>query len=116
MLEVAFCVACATAGCDGAAMSAAATRPTARVRASAAALKLALLFILLTPNRNHGSRTAAVDADDRPLGDRKSVVEGKSVSVRVDLGGRRIIKKKKKRNDVCYVLSSRVTTHNHIND
>src|SRR3546814_20069702 len=26
--------------------------------------------------------------------DRKSVVEGKSVSVRVDLGGRRIIKKK----------------------
>src|SRR3546814_17490236 len=30
--------------------------------------------------------------------DRKSVVEGKSVSVRVDLGGRRIIKKKKKLN------------------
>src|SRR3546814_12846522 len=29
-------------------------------------------------------------------GDRKSVVEGKSVSVRVDLGGRRIFKKKKK--------------------
>src|SRR3546814_18891013 len=28
--------------------------------------------------------------------DRKSVVEGKSVSVRVDLGGRRTIKKKKK--------------------
>src|SRR3546814_11767046 len=28
--------------------------------------------------------------------DRKSVVEGKSVSVRVDLGGRRIIKKKKR--------------------
>src|SRR3546814_15985862 len=27
-------------------------------------------------------------------GDRKSVVSGKSVSVRVDLGGRRIIKKK----------------------
>src|SRR3546814_12465184 len=27
--------------------------------------------------------------------DRKSVVEGKSVSVRVDLGGRRILKKKK---------------------
>src|SRR3546814_12156413 len=31
-----------------------------------------------------------------PILDRKSVVEGKSVSVRVDLGGRRIIKKKKK--------------------
>src|SRR3546814_14582040 len=30
--------------------------------------------------------------------DRKSVVEGKSVSVRVDLGGRRFIKKKKKKN------------------
>src|SRR3546814_11578570 len=29
--------------------------------------------------------------------DRKSVVEGKSVSVRVDLGGRRIFKKKKKK-------------------
>src|SRR3546814_18263594 len=31
--------------------------------------------------------------------DRKSVVEGKSVSVRVDLGGRRIIKKKKKKEN-----------------
>src|SRR3546814_11993780 len=31
---------------------------------------------------------------DEPVGDRKSVVEGKSVSVRVDLGGRRFIKKK----------------------
>src|SRR3546814_17214632 len=31
--------------------------------------------------------------------DRKSVVEGKSVSVRVDLGGRRIIKKKKKNRE-----------------
>src|SRR3546814_19743071 len=30
--------------------------------------------------------------------DRKSVVSGKSVSVRVDLGGRRIINKKKKTN------------------
>src|SRR3546814_12998678 len=30
--------------------------------------------------------------------DRKSVVKGKSVSVRVDLGGRRIIKKKNKLN------------------
>src|SRR3546814_14204848 len=31
-------------------------------------------------------------------GDRKSVVSGKSVSVRVDLGGRRIIKKKTRAN------------------
>src|SRR3546814_13744067 len=30
--------------------------------------------------------------------DRKSVVSGKSGSVRVDLGGRRILKKKKQRN------------------
>src|SRR3546814_14697349 len=33
---------------------------------------------------------------DGNVQDRKSVVSGKSVSVRVDLGGRRIIKKKKK--------------------
>src|SRR3546814_14206572 len=32
----------------------------------------------------------------RRSGDRKSVVEGKSVSVRVDLGGRRIMKKTKR--------------------
>src|SRR3546814_11872108 len=31
--------------------------------------------------------------------DRKSVVQGKSVSVRVDLGGRRIIKKKKQKKN-----------------
>src|SRR3546814_16700393 len=35
-------------------------------------------------------------ANDAGAADRKSVVEGKSVSVRVDLGGRRIIKKKNK--------------------
>src|SRR3546814_14003575 len=36
-------------------------------------------------------------ATGRPFhGDRKSVVEGKSVSVRVDLGGRRILKTKNK--------------------
>src|SRR3546814_11045623 len=34
-------------------------------------------------------------ADLSPDRDRKSVVEGKSVSVRVELGGRRLIKKKK---------------------
>src|SRR3546814_17121822 len=33
------------------------------------------------------------------VADRKSVVSGKSVSVRVDLGGRRIIKKKNTTND-----------------
>src|SRR3546814_19074053 len=35
----------------------------------------------------------ALKARKRPSPDRKSVVSGKSVSVRVDLGGRRIIKK-----------------------
>src|SRR3546814_13492941 len=33
------------------------------------------------------------------IADRKSVVEGKSVSVRVDLGGIRFFKKKKKKQD-----------------
>src|SRR3546814_16066386 len=39
-----------------------------------------------------------VHASGVGLLDRKRVGEGKSVSVRVDLGGRRIIKKKKKNN------------------
>src|SRR3546814_11367772 len=39
------------------------------------------------------ARDDVEDHDDE--GDRKSVVSGKSVSVRVDIGGRRIIKKKK---------------------
>src|SRR3546814_21074436 len=38
---------------------------------------------------------AFATAWEEALGDRKSVGEGKSVSVRVDLGGRRFIKKKK---------------------
>src|SRR3546814_15943227 len=41
--------------------------------------------------RDRGRRDRPVR---RPGQDRKSVVKGKSVSVRVDLGGRRIIKKK----------------------
>src|SRR3546814_13244523 len=48
-----------------------------------------------------GSSSAAAVAGgstNAAKGDRKSVVEGKSVSVRVDLGGRRIIKKKKNKN------------------
>src|SRR3546814_13772320 len=42
------------------------------------------------------SRHSLIDLRLRAAGDRKSVVSGKSVSVRVDLGGRRIIKKKTK--------------------
>src|SRR3546814_12065311 len=37
--------------------------------------------------------------------DRKSVVEGKSVSVRVDLGGRRIIKTKKNTQHIVTTIS-----------
>src|SRR3546814_18759407 len=44
--------------------------------------------------RRRPVRTGAVDQRRRAL-DRKSVVSGKRVSVRVDLGGRRILKKKK---------------------
>src|SRR3546814_17553794 len=43
-------------------------------------------------------RPALAVPADRRQGDRKSVVQGKRVSVRVDFGGRRIIKKKKSRN------------------
>src|SRR3546814_13543818 len=51
--------------------------------------------------RKHGLKPrariiAGANIGDDPT-DRKSVVEGKSVSVRVDLGCRRIIKKKKKK-------------------
>src|SRR3546814_15559848 len=46
----------------------------------------------------HGGMVADPQRDGvvYPGEDRKSVVSGKSVSVRVDLGGRRIIKKKKR--------------------
>src|SRR3546814_2777671 len=49
--------------------------------------------------RQHEQRRADDERRDRDPQidrDRKSVVEGKSVSVRVDLGGRRIIKKKRR--------------------
>src|SRR3546814_14724697 len=42
-----------------------------------------------------GKRQAATLRGRVEILDRKSVVSGKSVSVRVDIGGRRIIKKKK---------------------
>src|SRR3546814_13543981 len=46
---------------------------------------------LFLPPIGLADRIAAAPAD---LADRKSVVSGKSVSVRVDLGGRRILKQK----------------------
>src|SRR3546814_15077400 len=60
------------------------------------------------PGRVGGHGAGAVDAARSARGDadgsaqepdRKSVVEGTSVSVRVDLGGRRISKKKNNTND-----------------
>src|SRR3546814_12615119 len=53
-----------------------------------ALLVIVVLFLLLG-----NFRAALITAAVIPL-DRKRVVSGKSVSVRVDLGGRRIIKKK----------------------
>src|SRR3546814_8039553 len=56
-------------------------------------------FGLKTTSTYGSAAVAAVAVDDSGLyvqqGDRQSVVSGKSVSVRVDLGGRRIIKKNK---------------------
>src|SRR3546814_15926913 len=45
--------------------------------------------------RNHASRQCRIGTADPA--DRTSVVKGKSVSVRVDLGGGRLFKKKKKK-------------------
>src|SRR3546814_17237217 len=53
---------------------------------------LALGFGIANPGQRRQIALGSIDAEDR-----KSVVEGKSVSVRVDLGGARIIKKKKKK-------------------
>src|SRR3546814_14727040 len=52
--------------------------------------------VLTKAGINRADAFAAVSSGDNSNIDRKSVVSGKSVSVRVDLGGRRIIKKKKK--------------------
>src|SRR3546814_19718925 len=43
--------------------------------------------------------TASPPCNDRPKGDRKSVVQGKRVSGSVDLGGSRIIKQKKNKQN-----------------
>src|SRR3546814_15002570 len=57
------------------------------------------ISLMLVPTSAEGfSRGRVLDKigmKGQDTSDRKSVVEGKSVSVRVDLGGRRIIKKKR---------------------
>src|SRR3546814_14816113 len=52
-----------------------------------------MIIVALDHDSSRASCSGAVATRAR-CEDRKSVVEGKSVSVRVDLGGRRIIKKK----------------------
>src|SRR3546814_18187178 len=47
--------------------------------------------------RQARTNSSVLVVDERQ--DRKSVVQGKSVSVRVDLGGRRIIKQKKRQTE-----------------
>src|SRR3546814_18065819 len=59
------------------------------------------------PRRNRPRRAAP--APRRRCRDRKGVVEGKSVSVRVDFGGRRIIKKKKQTHTI--TTDQKQTTH-----
>src|SRR3546814_20602414 len=46
--------------------------------------------------------------------DRKSVVEGKSVSVRVDLGGRRILKKKQTNHDEEHTMHIPATARSYL--
>src|SRR3546814_10930142 len=65
----------------------------------AAATGMAQHHDVLDLQRVHAKLDGGAGAVKR---DRKSVVKGKSVSVRVDLGGRRIIKKKKKKTNKTY--------------
>src|SRR3546814_14977989 len=58
--------------------------------------------------RQRASRTAAPNHNDSR--DRKSVVSGKSGSVRVDLGGRRLIKKKNVKTMI-FTLSTHQNVH-----
>src|SRR3546814_13232258 len=75
------------------------------------------LFLYAVGPRGRGAgarrgRRRRARRDDGPglRKDRKSVVEGKSVSVRVDLGGRRIIKKKKHTKATIATVISRAHT------
>src|SRR3546814_12430756 len=63
--------------------------------ASAIQIANAGAAVTITYLRDRTAAQAIVDAI-KQAGERKSVVEGKRVSVRVDLGGRRIVKKKQK--------------------
>src|SRR3546814_14643493 len=58
------------------------------------------------PHGDSGHEQEGPKAPEEDKGDRKSVVEGKSVSVRVDLGGRRIIKQQITRRTTDYTSST----------
>src|SRR3546814_16368249 len=65
---------------------------------------------------NAGSRTVVGTNRPTQSTDRKSVVSGKSVSVRVDLGGRRIIQKKtttQKHHSTPYALTIKKNLRHH---
>src|SRR3546814_13877855 len=75
-----------------------------QLRLDAESLKAEYEAKLADAAKEAGELRARAEAEAEALGakakdeDRKSVVEGKSVSVRVDLGGRSIMKKKKHQN------------------
>src|SRR3546814_13360267 len=62
--------------------------------------------LLPVPRRVRGGRGPVLAVGQA---DRKSVVSGKSVSVRVDLGGRRIIQKKKRSISMQYAHNKKHT-------
>src|SRR3546814_20567813 len=76
--------------------SAMASPPLSRISLATASAPSRLISATTTwPPSDVSLRAVAKPMPPAPPVDRKSVVEGTSVSVRVDLGGRRIIKKKK---------------------
>src|SRR3546814_2704222 len=72
-------------------------RPHLRTLADTGALRRLLHAVGRRDARDREPLFGELDQRTVRRPDRKSVVEGKSVSVRVDLGGRRIIKTKKKK-------------------
>src|SRR3546814_13703526 len=78
-------------------MPSSAVRRRSRHKRSCALVAGGLCACCKTAAVKHPSSPAPARRPTSPLRDRKSVGEGKGVSVRVDLGGRRIIKKKIKK-------------------
>src|SRR3546814_17560575 len=76
------------------------THPSLAITAMTTLKKPTIIFCnsILAVNQWKDQILKWSDVHPDRISDRKSVVKGKSVSVRVDLGGRRIIKKKKNIN------------------